>query len=75
MTRLVHGQGQEGDPQAGLLQKIQPTDDEIVEVMGHEIFHVVASHTAGERSWDAVPTVAVAGVSAGPGDRGNAGLH
>jgi predicted Zn-dependent protease len=35
---------------AGLLQKIQPTDDEIAQVMGHEISHALLSHQAEKLS-------------------------
>jgi predicted Zn-dependent protease len=59
----------------GLLQKIQPTDDEIAEVMGHEISHAVANHTAEKMSWGAVTTVAVAGVAVGLSDSENAGAY
>jgi predicted Zn-dependent protease len=48
----------------GLLQKIQPTDDELAQVMGHEISHALANHTA-ERMSVAMATsagVAVAGI-------------
>ena len=48
----------------GLLQQIQPTDDELAQVMGHEISHALANHTA-ERMSVAMATqagVAVAGV-------------
>jgi len=34
----------------GLLQKIQPTDDELAEVMGHEISHAMLSHQAEKLS-------------------------
>ena len=34
----------------GLLQQIKPTDDELAEVMGHEISHALASHTAEKMS-------------------------
>jgi predicted Zn-dependent protease len=48
----------------GLLQKIAPTDDEIAQVMGHEIAHALANHTA-ERMSIAIATqaaVVVAGI-------------
>ena len=32
----------------GLIQKVNPTDDELAQVMGHEISHALANHT-GER--------------------------
>jgi predicted Zn-dependent protease len=34
----------------GLLQKIQPTDDELAQVMGHEIAHALLSHQAEKMS-------------------------
>jgi predicted Zn-dependent protease len=34
----------------GLLEQIQPTDDELAQVMGHEISHALANHTAEKMS-------------------------
>ena len=34
----------------GLLNKVQPTDDELAQVMGHEISHALANHTAEKMS-------------------------
>src|SRR5512135_2998315 len=34
----------------GLIQKIDPTDDELAQVMGHEISHALANHTAEHMS-------------------------
>jgi predicted Zn-dependent protease len=34
----------------GLLQKIDPTDDELAQVMGHEISHALLNHTAERMS-------------------------
>jgi len=51
----------------GLLQKVDPTDDELAQVMGHEISHALANHT-GERMSVALATsagLAVAGAVAG----------
>jgi predicted Zn-dependent protease len=48
----------------GLLTKLDPTDDELAQVMGHEISHALANHTA-ERMSVAMATsagVAVAGI-------------
>jgi predicted Zn-dependent protease len=56
----------------GLLQQIEPTDDELAQVMGHEISHALANHTA-ERMSVAMATqagVAAAGIFA----EDNAGL-
>ena len=48
----------------GLLQKVDPTDDELAQVMGHEISHALANHTA-EKMSVALATqagVAIAGI-------------
>ena len=34
----------------GLLEQVQPTDDELAQVMGHEIGHALANHTAEKMS-------------------------
>ncbi len=34
----------------GLLEKVQPTDDELAQVMGHEISHALANHGAEKMS-------------------------
>jgi predicted Zn-dependent protease len=34
----------------GLIQKVDPTDDELAQVMGHEISHALANHTAEKMS-------------------------
>jgi predicted Zn-dependent protease len=50
----------------GLLQKLDPTDDELAQVLGHEISHALANHTA-ERMSVAIATsagVALAGAIA-----------
>jgi predicted Zn-dependent protease len=44
----------------GLLEKIQPTDDELAQVMGHEISHALAAHTAEKMSMQIVTSVGVA---------------
>ena len=44
----------------GLLQKIMPTDDELAQVMGHEIGHALANHTAERMSVAMVSQVGVA---------------
>lgn len=44
----------------GLLNKIQPTDDELAQVMGHEISHALAKHTAEKMSVQIASSVGVA---------------
>lgn len=34
----------------GLIKKVQPTDDELAQVLGHEIAHALANHTAEKMS-------------------------
>ena len=45
----------------GLIQKLDPTDDELAQVMGHEISHALANHTAEKMS---VAMATQAGVAA-----------
>jgi predicted Zn-dependent protease len=55
----------------GLLQKIDPTDDELAQVLAHEISHALANHTA-ERMSVALATnagVALAGILANNPER------
>lgn len=44
----------------GLLDKVNPTDDELAQVMGHEIAHALANHTAEKMSVDILTKIAVA---------------
>lgn len=44
----------------GLLGQVQPTDDELAQVMGHEISHALAAHTAEKMSMQIVTSVGVA---------------
>jgi predicted Zn-dependent protease len=46
----------------GLIQKIDPTDDELAQVMGHEISHALANHTAERMSVAMGTTVLAVGV-------------
>jgi predicted Zn-dependent protease len=43
----------------GLIQKVDPTDDELAQVMGHEIAHALANHTAERMSVARATTVGV----------------
>lgn len=46
----------------GLLQKIDPTDDELAQVMGHEISHALANHVAEKMSVQMASSIGVAAV-------------
>ncbi|MGD9021143.1 MAG: M48 family metallopeptidase [Lysobacterales bacterium] len=46
----------------GLLEQVQPTDDELAQVMGHEISHALAAHTAEKMSVQIATSVGVAAV-------------
>jgi Zn-dependent protease with chaperone function len=51
----------------GLLEKIEPTDDELAQVMGHEISHALANHGAEKMSVQIASSVAVVAVGAAAG--------
>jgi predicted Zn-dependent protease len=46
----------------GLVEKIDPTDDEIAQVMGHEIGHALANHTAEKMSMQMASSLGVLAV-------------
>ena len=46
----------------GLVQQIKPTDDELAQVMGHEIAHALANHTAERMSVAMASSIGVAAV-------------
>jgi predicted Zn-dependent protease len=48
----------------GLINKVEPTDDEIAQVMGHEISHALASHSAEKMSVRLAAELAVVAVTA-----------
>ncbi len=52
----------------GLIQQVDPTDDELAQVMGHEISHALANHTAERMSVAMATTIGVvaAGVAVRP---------
>jgi len=47
----------------GLVQKIQPSDDELAQVIGHEIAHALANHTAEKMSVARASTLGVLAVA------------
>jgi Zn-dependent protease with chaperone function len=57
----------------GLINKVQPTDDELAQVMGHEISHALANHTAEKMSVQILTQIAVGAVTvaAAASDRSN----
>lgn len=46
----------------GLIKKLDPTDDELAQVMAHEISHALAKHTAEKMSMQIATSVGVAAV-------------
>jgi len=47
----------------GLISQVEPTDDELAQVMGHEISHALASHSAEKMSVQLATGLAVAAVT------------
>ncbi len=56
----------------GLIEKIDPTDDELAQVMGHEIAHALANHTAEKMSVAIASSVGVAAVGVASDNKGAA---
>lgn len=54
----------------GLVQQIRPTDDELAQVMGHEIAHALANHTAEKMSVAMASSLGVAVVGAATDNSG-----
>ncbi|TKB26930.1 M48 family metallopeptidase [Desulfopila sp. IMCC35006] len=52
----------------GLINKLQATDDEIAQVMGHEISHALANHTAERMSMALATQLGLSGVAIAAGD-------
>ena len=48
----------------GLIQQIKPSDDELAQVMGHEIAHALSNHTAEKMSVAMASDLAVTAVAA-----------
>ena len=56
----------------GLIDKIEPTDDEIAQVMGHEIGHALANHTAEKMSVAMASSIGVVAVGIAADNKGAA---
>jgi predicted Zn-dependent protease len=52
----------------GLIDKLNATDDEIAQVMGHEISHALANHTAEQMSMAMATQLGMSGVAIAAGD-------
>ena len=52
----------------GLLEKVKPTDDELAQVMAHEVSHALANHTAEKMSVALASQVGMMGVAIAVGD-------
>ena len=48
---------------SGLIEKIRPTDDELAQVLGHEIAHALSAHTAEKMSVAMASDLAVSAVA------------
>ena len=56
----------------GLIDQIEPSDDEIAQVMGHEIGHALANHTAEKMSVAIASSIGVAAVGVAADNKGAA---
>lgn len=58
----------------GLVEKVRPTDDELAQVMGHEISHALAKHTAEKMSRALALQIGVTALAVSQRDSPSAGL-
>lgn len=59
----------------GLIKKLEPSDDEIAQVMGHEISHALASHSAEKMSVRLAAGVTVAVITASAKQKNRQATH
>ncbi len=57
---------------SGLVSKLNPSDDELAHVLGHEISHAIANHSAEQMSLAILQGLAVTAIEIETGDRGTA---
>lgn len=57
---------------SGLVSKLDPSDDELAHVLGHEISHAIANHSAEQMSLAILQGLAVTAIEIETGDRGTA---
>lgn len=48
---------------SGLIERLDPTDDELAQVMGHELSHAIANHTAEQMSLAIAQTLGVVAIA------------
>ena len=58
----------------GLIEKLEPTDDELAQVLGHEISHALANHTAEKMSVALATQIALIGTAIAVDDKEYAGV-
>ena len=58
----------------GLIEKVKPTDDELAQVMAHEVSHALANHTAEKMSVAMASQLGLMGVAVAVGDSDYGGL-
>lgn len=58
----------------GFLEKVKPTDDELAQVMAHEVSHALANHTAEKMSVAMASQLGLMGVALAVGNSDYAGL-
>ena len=58
----------------GLLNKVKPTDDELAQVMGHEIAHALANHTAEKMSVAMASQLGMAAIAVAANDSKYSGV-